>query len=126
MNSIKNLFPCVKNEKYVYLQTHNFPDHDSIAAGFALRYLLGREGITSYLIYDGTLQRDSLVELIKGLHIPIKHASEHPIKETDKIVIVDGCKKNKNVTALIGDEVGVIDHHEVTAPDDVEYVDIRP
>ena len=29
-------------------------------------------------------------------------------------------------TDLIGDEVGVIDHHNVLSPDDVEFSDIRP
>lgn len=126
MNSIKNLFPYIKDEDFIYIQTHNFPDHDAVASGYGLKYLLEQEGITSHLIYEGAIQRDSLVLLIDHLKIPIKHASEHPIKEEDKIVIVDGCKGNKNVTDLIGDEVAVIDHHEVTSPDDVEFSDIRP
>ncbi|MBN2535045.1 MAG: DHH family phosphoesterase [Spirochaetales bacterium] len=126
MNSIKNLFPYIKDEDFIYIQTHNFPDHDAVASAYGLKYLLEQEGITSHLIYEGAIQRDSLFALIEHLNIPIKHAGEYPIKEEEKIVIVDGCKGNKNVTDLIGDEVAVIDHHEVTSPDDVEFSDIRP
>lgn len=126
MESIKNLFPYIQNEDFVYIQTHNFPDHDAVASGYGLKHLLEHKGITSHLIYEGSIQRDSLVALIDHLKIPINHASEHPIKEEDKIIIVDGCKGNKNVTDLIGDEVAVIDHHEVISPDDVKYSDIRP
>jgi nanoRNase/pAp phosphatase (c-di-AMP/oligoRNAs hydrolase) len=126
MNSIKNLFPYIKNEKLIYLQTHNFPDHDAVASAFALQHLLGLEGFTSRLIFDGTIQRDSLIQMIQNLNILIKPAQEYLITETDKIVIVDGCKGNKNVTDLIGDEVGIIDHHEVTSPEDVGFSDIRP
>ncbi|MCW8965866.1 MAG: DHH family phosphoesterase [Candidatus Pacearchaeota archaeon] len=126
MNSIKNLFPYIKDEEFIYIQTHNFPDHDAVASGFGLQYLLKQEGIKSRLIYEGTIQRESLVALIDKLAIPIKPAKVFPIKAEDKIVIVDGCKGNKNVMDLIGDEVAVIDHHEVTSPEDVEFSDIRP
>ena len=44
---------------------------------------------------------------------------------TDPIVIVDGCKGSKNVTELPGDEIAVIDHHDVKSPDSVPFVDIR-
>jgi len=47
------------------------------------------------------------------------------MKEEDKIIIVDGCKGNKNVTDLIGDEICVIDHHRVEKPENVQFVDIR-
>ena len=55
-------------------------------------------------------------------------ANAHPLAQEDKIVIVDGCKGNTNVTDLIGDEVAVIDHHNIDpggVQDDVKYSDIR-
>ncbi len=125
MKDIKELFRDVENEEFVYIQTHNFPDHDSIASAYGLMHILKTKGITSYLIYEGEVQRDSLLEMIRELDIPIKPAKEYPIKEEDKIIIVDGCKGNKNVTDLIGDEVAVIDHHETESPDDVRFSDIR-
>ena len=44
----------------------------------------------------------------------------------DAIIIVDGCKGSKNVSDLPGDEIAVIDHHDVKIPDNVPFVDIRP
>jgi nanoRNase/pAp phosphatase (c-di-AMP/oligoRNAs hydrolase) len=126
MKNIKELFEFIKNEEFVYIQTHNFPDHDSIASAFGLMHILKTEGIKSHLIYEGVVQRDSLKEMIRELEIPIKSAKEYQIREKDKIIIVDGCKGNKNVTDLIGEEVAVIDHHETESPDDVKFSDIRP
>ncbi len=110
----------------VYIQTHNFPDHDSVASGFGLQYFLKRAGKQSMIIYEGEVQRDSLKRMIQELGIDIRPASRYALTPEDKIIVVDGCKGNKNVTDLIGDEVAVIDHHQVTAPDDVKFADIRP
>jgi nanoRNase/pAp phosphatase (c-di-AMP/oligoRNAs hydrolase) len=126
MKNLDKLIPLIKDEECVYIQTHNFPDHDSVASAFGLQYLLKKRGITSCLIYEGAIQRDSLKQVIDHLHIPIEPARKHPLTSKDKIIIVDGCKGNKNVTDLIGDEVAVIDHHEVISPDDVRFSDIRP
>ncbi len=126
MSSIHELLPLLRGEEPVYIQTHNFPDHDAVAAAFALQYLLAREQIETELIYEGEIQRSSLAMMIEELGIDIRHSSFWPLVESDKIVVVDGCKGNKNVTDLIGDEVGVIDHHQVIKPEDVPFADIRP
>ncbi len=126
MNTIAELIESLKKEKFVYIQTHNFPDHDSVASAFGLQVFFRHFGIQSYLTYDGEIQRDSLLEMIRPLNIEIKKVDKYDMKSEDKIVIVDGCKGNKNVTDLIGDEVGVIDHHQVTKADDVPFNDIRP
>lgn len=110
----------------IYIQTHNFPDHDAVATAFAMQALLAQKGKQSTIIYEGEVQRDSLKRMILEFKIEMIPASEVNLKTTDPIVVVDGCKGNKNVTDLIGDEVAVIDHHLVTAPDDVKYADIRP
>jgi nanoRNase/pAp phosphatase (c-di-AMP/oligoRNAs hydrolase) len=126
MNILKELVDSVRNEEYVYIQTHNFPDHDAVASAFGLQYLLRQFGKASHIIYEGDIQRDSLNKMIEDLNIHIRHNEEHYLAENHKIIIVDGCKGNKNVTDLVGDEIAVIDHHEVTATEDVRFVDIRP
>ncbi len=126
---IRNLMDFItflKGEERVYIQTHNFPDHDAVASAFALQAFMKTCGLTTRLVYDGDIQRDSLKKLISDLKIDIRHVDTYGMKEDDKIVIVDGCKWNKNVTDLIGNEVGVIDHHRVDNPGDVEFCDIRP
>jgi len=125
MKNITELVDLLKKEKYIYIQTHNYPDHDAVASAFALQEFFNHYGITSRLTYDGDIQRDSLVDMINSLGIEIKNISEFNMTEKDKIVIVDGCKGNKNVTDLIGDEVGVIDHHQVNRAEDVPFNDIR-
>lgn len=126
MENIQKLIDLLRGEGPVFIQTHNFPDHDAVASAYALQYLLESEGIAPGLIYEGAIQRDSLLALIRELNIQIKPAREYAIKPANKIIIVDGCKGNRNVTDLIGDEVAVIDHHRSRSPDDVPYSDIRP
>ncbi|MCP4130150.1 MAG: recombinase RecJ [bacterium] len=126
MNIIQQIVEYVKDEEYIYIQTHNFPDHDSVASAVGLQYLLQQFGVNSHLIYEGDIQRDSLVEMIDTLEIDIQHNENHELEEDHMIVIVDGCKGNKNVTDLIGDEIAVIDHHNVIATEDVRFTDIRP
>jgi len=126
MSQILEIINFLRHEDYVYIQTHNFPDHDAVASAYGLQYLLSRFGIKSHIIYVGDIQRDSLLKMIETLKIGIRHNGLHEIKKEHKIIIVDGCKGNKNVTDLVGDEIAVIDHHEVTCAEEVKFMDIRP
>ncbi len=64
--------------------------------------------------------------LIGWLDIPTVKPHQLLLKPNDKIIVVDGCTGEKNVADLPGLEVGVIDHHQVKAPEFVWYSDIRP
>ncbi|PKL40902.1 MAG: recombinase RecJ [Spirochaetae bacterium HGW-Spirochaetae-1] len=123
---IQNLIDHLKAKDHIYIQTHNFPDHDAVASAYGLQKLLSEFAIRTSIIFEGELQRDSLKKMINDFGIDIRNASEYELREDDWIVIVDGCKGNKNVTDLIGDEIAVIDHHNVISPEDVPLIDIRP
>jgi nanoRNase/pAp phosphatase (c-di-AMP/oligoRNAs hydrolase) len=123
---IQELIERIRQEDIIFIQTHNFPDHDSVASAFGLQELLKHFNINSHIIYEGEIQRGSISTMCSELGIEINHASYHEINENHLIIIVDGCKGNKNVTDIIGDEIAVIDHHQVTSPEDVPYADIRP
>ncbi len=110
----------------VVVQAHNFPDHDAVAAAFALSHLLGTRGIPTLLVYDGVIDRISLHNLIEWLHIPLRHLSEAGLTEDDHIILVDGCTGEKNVTDATGREIAVIDHHRVTPRNDLWFSDVRP
>jgi nanoRNase/pAp phosphatase (c-di-AMP/oligoRNAs hydrolase) len=125
MGGIRQLLSLLSGVDSLYIQSHDFPDFDSVASSYGLQNLLFQRGFQAYLIYEGNMQRSSLLRLIEQLKIPIKQASISSISHTDRIVIVDGCKGNKNVTDLIGDELGVIDHHEVADCESVPFKDIR-
>ncbi len=123
--SLKQLLNIIDNSKELYIQTHDFPDHDAIASALGLQYLLKNFDINSKILYKGAIQRKSLLILINTLEIDVLNSSQVELKESDQIIIVDGCKGSKNVTDLPGEEIGVIDHHKVQSPEEVSFVDIR-
>ena len=110
----------------VFIQAHDFPDHDAIASAWALSYLLRTHNIESAIVYNGIIDRISLCNLINWLKIPVIHCSKAELGFADKIITVDGCIGEKNVIDLIGQEIAVIDHHQVTAPPGLLFEDIRP
>ncbi len=126
MSFILDLIALVEKEDYVYIQTHDYPDHDTVASAFALQKLLKSRGITGYLVYEGKIRNDSLLRMIEHLSIKIRPAKKEPLRTIDKIIIVDGCKGSKNVTDLTGDEIAVIDHHEGSSPEEILLSDIHP
>ncbi|MDV5168053.1 DHH family phosphoesterase [Photobacterium rosenbergii] len=120
------LIERLRGNDRVIVQAHDFPDHDAIGSAFALAYLLRKKGLTPFITYQGFIDRISLRNLIDWLDIPIAKSHLLALKPDDKIIVVDGCIGEKNVTDLPGLEVGVIDHHEVTVPSFVGYKDVRP
>ncbi|MBI9099148.1 MAG: DHH family phosphoesterase [Spirochaetaceae bacterium] len=124
---IRELLQRLETEQEnIYIQTHNFPDPDAVASAYGLQQLLKINGIKSRIIYDGVIQRTALSNMIKDFSIDIHQSGDYLLSKKDKIIIVDGCKRNKNVTDLIGEEIAVIDHHPGKEPEDVEFVDIYP
>ena len=125
MQKIKKLIKVLKNKKRIFIQTHNYPDHDAVASAFALHYLLKSFKIDSNIIFHGDILRDSLQRMIDRLNIPILPHYKYELNDEDTIVIVDANKKNKNVATLKGNVVAVIDHHPGIAHEDLEFCDIR-
>lgn len=115
----------LSDSEKIIVQPHNFPDPDAIASAFGLQYLLKKQGKQSTIVYEGFLQRDVIKVFTKELGIEIFHMNDCEMSENDQIIIVDGCKGNKNVRDLIGDEVAIIDHHLNNDQEDVEFCDIR-
>lgn len=112
-------------DERVIIQAHDFPDHDAIASAFAMAYLLSQKGFKPFLSYQGFIDRVSLHNLIGWLDIPIVKSHQLDLKPSDKIIVIDGCIGEENVTDLPGLEVAVIDHHDVKVPSYVWYSDVR-
>ena len=125
MQKIKKLIKTLKGRKRIFIQTHNYPDHDAVASAFALHYLLKSFKIDSNIIFHGDILRDSLQKMIDTLRIPIQPHYKYELNDDDSIVIVDANKKNKNVAELKGEVVAVIDHHPGVEHEDVGFCDIR-
>lgn len=126
MGKLGELLNVIGARRPVYVQTHDFPDCDAVATAFGLQVLLKDAGVSSRIVFVGELLRDSLRRMIRDLGIDVEQAAGIEFDTQDPIVIVDGCKGSKNVTDLPGDEIAVIDHHDVKTPDNVPFVDIRP
>lgn len=123
--SIRDLIDVLKNEERVFIQPHDFPDPDAVTSAFGLQQLFAHFGIRSYIVYNKIIERGSLKKIIRDLKIDIREVGSYGMKADEKIILVDGCKGSSNVTDLIGEEFACIDHHPVTAPEDVPHSDIR-
>lgn len=122
---IDALVALLDRARPVVIQAHDFPDHDAVAAGYALRHLLRQRGVPAEFCYSGRIQSHSLSEAIKMLAIPLRNSSELELTEQTQIILVDGFVGNKNVTDLPGTVVALIDHHSPPEKPTVVYWDIR-
>jgi nanoRNase/pAp phosphatase (c-di-AMP/oligoRNAs hydrolase) len=125
MRDCNELLRLLRGARRIYIQTHDFPDHDSVASAFALGRLLAALNIPSRITYIGDVQRESLQSMIDALHIDMHRCERYSICSRDRVIIVDGCKGNRNVSHLPAPELAVIDHHAVEDPEDIDYHDIR-
>lgn len=110
----------------VYLQTHNFPDPDALAAAFGMQGFLNANGVKSTICYAGKIEKNSTKRMLDEFGIEAIHIDELPhMTEEDYIVTIDAQKYNSNITDFIGDEVACIDHHPTMIPCSYKYSDIR-
>jgi nanoRNase/pAp phosphatase (c-di-AMP/oligoRNAs hydrolase) len=125
-DTISQFFKQLKPLKRVVIQAHDFPDHDAISAAYGLSIILQSLGLKTLIVYNGNIDRISLSNMIEWLEIPIVHCSKASLTPHDKIITVDGCIGEKNVTDMPGTEIAVIDHHTVTPPNKLWFCDVRP
>jgi phosphoglycolate phosphatase len=109
----------------IVIQSHDVPDADSIASGFALlRYIESRGG-RARLVYGGKrrITKPNLKLMVELLEIPIEHVETLP---PPALLITVDCQYGAgNVTRFAADAVAVFDHHwpEIA---ETENVVIRP
>jgi len=111
----------------VFLQPHNVPDPDAIAASFGLQQLLRHFGVETVIVYEDEIEKANSVSMLRAFGIEMRLASEvHTLGEEDWAVLVDVQKENANVTDLDTDEVACIDHHQYNGPKGYRFEDVRP
>lgn len=121
----KRLIDLLKGH-VVYLQTHNFPDPDALAAAFGMQKFLKAKEIDSTICYAGNIEKNSTKRMMEEFGICAMHINDLPyMVEDDYIVTIDAQKYNSNITDFIGDEVACIDHHPAVSPCEYQYSDIR-
>jgi phosphoglycolate phosphatase len=109
----------------IVIQSHDVPDADSIASGFALLKYIESKGGRARLVYGGgqRISKPNLKLMIELLAIPIEHVDTLPPPAL--LITVDSQYGAGNVTRFAADTIAVFDHHwpEIA---ETENVVIRP
>lgn len=112
--------------RHVYIQTHNFPDPDALGSAYGLSTLLKHFQISSTLCYDGRIDKLSTRKILQDFEIAIFSKEQlTDMTAQSPIILVDSQKASGNVTDLIGDEIGCIDHHPTIVEVPYQYKDVR-
>ena len=104
------------------------PDPDGIAAGYALRAILGRKKMTAPLISFGEVKRPENQAMVQALGIEVRTIVPEELDEFDGIALVDVQPTvfgESPPARLLSVDV-VIDHHPVRSGYDAVLKDIRP
>ena len=121
----RRLIQLLKNHM-VFLQTHNFPDPDALAAAYGMQVFLKANGVEATICYAGKIEKNSTKRMMDEFGIKAVHIDDIPrMVEEDYIVTIDAQKYNSNITDFPGNEVACIDHHPTMIPCAYEYSDIR-
>ncbi|PKL10138.1 MAG: DHH family phosphoesterase [Spirochaetae bacterium HGW-Spirochaetae-7] len=111
----------------VFIQPHNVPDPDAIAASAGMQYLLGLRGIKTTIVYDREIEKSDSARMLDLFGIEMQLAkSVATLGTEDWALLVDGQKGAGNLTDLATDEVACIDHHEYRPGQGYRFEDIRP
>ncbi len=111
----------------VFIQPHNVPDPDAIAASAGMRHLLALKGVETVIVYDREIEKADSARMLELFGIEMKLAKGvASLGEEDWALLVDGQKGGGNLTDLPTDEVACIDHHEYSPGQGYRFEDIRP
>jgi len=112
----------------VFIQPHNVPDPDAIAASLGMYYLLSQRGIKKLaIVYDQEIEKSNSLKMLELFNVPIIQAAKATtLGSEDWAVLIDAQKGNANITDLPTDEVAVIDHHEYCGDKGYRFIDVRP
>jgi nanoRNase/pAp phosphatase (c-di-AMP/oligoRNAs hydrolase) len=118
----------IVSQKRVLILTHNNPDPDALAAGWAMAYLIQKKyKAHAELAYGGLIARAENRAMVRLLNIGIHHLDSLHLQDFDVFALVDtqpGSGNNSlppQVRASI-----VIDHHGAhKTSQGFDYVDIR-
>jgi len=112
----------------VFIQPHNVPDPDAIAASLGMYYLLSQRGIKKLaIVYDQEIEKANSLKMLELFNVPVIQAAKaSTLGAEDWAVLIDAQKGNSNITDLPTDEVAVIDHHEFCGDKGYRFMDVRP
>jgi nanoRNase/pAp phosphatase (c-di-AMP/oligoRNAs hydrolase) len=118
----------VVSQKKILILTHNNPDPDAIAAGWALRHLIRRKfKAHAELAYGGLITRAENRAMVRLLNIDIKPLDSLSLRDFDVYGLVDTQPRagNNSLPSHLKASV-VIDHHALRkSSQEAELADIR-
>lgn len=111
-------------EKYnpITIQCHDNPDADALAAGYGLYCYFQSKGKEVKLVYSGRnkIQKSNLRLMVDKLKLPVEYkapSGKERLHIKGLLLTVDCQYGAGNVTGLSGDEIAIIDHHQVEISD---------
>jgi len=123
------LLEVVDRHPRLLIVSHDNPDPDALASGWALKWLIQeRLGRTVRFVAGGDIVRAENRHMLRLLDVPIELLPSLPTEDDAAVVLVDCNPGAVNHLAAGGQPiVAVIDHHQTSleAPPDV-FLDIRP
>jgi nanoRNase/pAp phosphatase (c-di-AMP/oligoRNAs hydrolase) len=118
----------IVSQKKILILTHNNPDPDAIAAGWALRHLIRRKfKAHAELAYGGLITRAENRAMVRLLNIDIKPLDSLNLRDFDVYALVDTQPRagNNSFPAYLKASI-VIDHHGARkASQEADLADIR-
>jgi len=126
---LEKLRRILERKKKVLILTHNNPDPDAIAAGWALSYLLKKRfNVGSVFAYGGIITRAENRAMVRLLNIRLQPVEMIGVHSFTVVALVDTQPRAGNNALPPSIEPAiVIDHHNLRkASRRVQYADIRP
>lgn len=126
---LERLRSIVERKKKVLILTHNNPDPDAIAAGWAFSYLLREKlEVGSVFVYGGIITRAENRAMVRLLNIAIKPIEMINVHNFTVVALVDTQPGggNNSLPSTVRPAI-VIDHHGLRkASQKAQFADIRP
>jgi nanoRNase/pAp phosphatase (c-di-AMP/oligoRNAs hydrolase) len=114
----------------VLVVTHDNPDPDAIATGWAVKHLVdSRLSVPARFVAGGEIVRAENRQMIRLLEPPLELVSDIDADEQTAVVLVDCGVAAGNHLELTGGAVpvAVIDHHATTSRlEELPFADVRP
>ncbi len=126
MDKLKQLLKIISPENKIFIQSHNYPDPDSIGSAVGLQFVLKNFGIKSKIIYFGRIFNKTVIDILEKYKVKLYNINDIQLKKSDKVIIVDTQLNNSNIKKLPADYIGEIDHHNIEKLSELPYSDLHP
>lgn len=125
---MKHFSEVISNFNKIYIQTHNFPDADSIASAWGMKRLIEHLGKQAQVIYYGNVKfKPNIGNMMNKYKISMTSIDEnYSIGDDELLIVVDGQYGAGNVLKVQAENVVIIDHHLEDRPGKCLYKDIQP